>query len=136
RPPALDDRLGQLAMLRGVDDVDATSEHSERFAVSVEGTLMRLAVDAAREPAHESEPFGGELEAEPLRHPAADVAGRARTDDCDGVAVSQRRRTADDQERRRIRNLAQVWRIVGVGPFDEPRADIRQLAPFLLERLA
>ena len=134
-PPPVDNRLGQLAMLRRIDDVDAASEHRERLAVRVERALMRLAVDAARQPADDGEAFGGELEAEPLRHPAADIAGGARADDCDTGVIGQDGGAAHEQERRWVGDLAQIWRIVGVGPFDEAGADVRQLAQFFFERL-
>ena len=87
RAAALDNRLGQFAMLGRVDDVDAASHHGERFAVSVERTLMRLAVDSARQTAHDGEALGRQLEAEPLRHPAAGVAGSARADDCEASGL-------------------------------------------------
>src|SRR5260370_13351847 len=78
-----DNRLGQLAMLAGINDVNAAAEHREGLAVSVQRALMRLAVDAAGQPADHGEAFGGELEAQSLGHSAADVAGGARADDRD-----------------------------------------------------
>ena len=44
------------------------------------------------------------------------------------------RRAAHEQEWRRVGDLAQIGRIVGVGPLDQPRADVRQLAQLFLER--
>src|SRR5208283_4740820 len=134
RTAGCDNRLGQLAMLGGINDVDAASQHRDGLAVRVEGTLMRLAVDSAREAAHDAEALGGELEAEPIRHPPPDIAGRASADDRDAVSVCELRRTAHEQEWRRVGDLAQIGRIVGVGPLDQPRADIRQLAQLFLER--
>ena len=58
----------------------------------------------------------------------------ARAYDCDAGWVAQLGRPAHEQERRRVRDLAQIWWIVGVGPFDKARADVRQLAQFFLKR--
>ncbi len=96
---------------------------------------MRLAVDSARQPADDGEALGGQLEAEPMRHPAPDIAGRARADDSDARGVRQLRRAAHEEERRRVGDLAQIGRIVGVGPFHQARADARQFAKFFLERI-
>src|SRR6202035_5271029 len=104
-------------------------------AMAVEGALMRLAVDSACQPADDGEALGGQLEAEPLRHPAADIAGRAGANDRDTVAISRMRGTPHEQERRRIGDLAQIRGIVGVSPFDEARADVGQLTQFFLEDL-
>src|SRR6202044_168232 len=67
-----DNALSQLAMFGRVDDVDAASQHGERLAVSVEGPLMRFAVDSSRQPADDGEALGRELETEPLRPSAPD----------------------------------------------------------------
>src|SRR5208337_1306136 len=116
------------------DHVDAASHYGNRFAVRVEGALMRLAVDSTRQPAHDGEALGRQLEPEPLRHPPPDVTRRARAYDCDAGWVAQLGRPAHEQERRRVRDLAQIWWIVGVGPFYKARADVRQLAQFFLKR--
>src|SRR5208282_5554161 len=100
----------------------------------VELSLIRLAVDSTRQAAHYGEALGSQLEAEPLRHPAADIAGRASADDCDAGGIAQLGGAAHEQERRRVGDLAQIWRIVGVSPFDEARADVRQFAQLFLER--
>ena len=126
---------GQLAVLGRIDDVDAASQHGNRCAASVEGPLMRLAVDSARQPADDGKALGRELKAQPLRHSAPDIAARARADDRDTIGASHLGGAADEQERRRVCDLAQVGRIVGVSPFDQARAEIRQLAQFLFERL-
>src|SRR5580658_4862119 len=122
-------------MFGRVNDIDAASQHGERLAMSVEGPLMRFAVDSSRQTADDGEALGRQLEAEPLRHPASDIAGGARADYRDTGAVGQSGSAADEQERRRVGDLPQIRWIVGVGPFDESRAEVGQLAQFFLERL-
>jgi len=84
---------------------------------------MRLAVDSTGQAADHGEALGGKLEAETLRHPAADVAGGARADDRDTSGVGQRRRAADEQEWRRVGDLAQIWGIVGVAHLNQAGPD-------------
>src|SRR6266446_103811 len=109
-------------MLRRIDNVHPAPQHRESLAVGVERTLMRLAVNPARQPAYYGESLGRKLEPKPLRHPAPDITRRARPNNRNTIRISERSSPAHKQKRRRISNLAQVRGIIGVSPLDHPRA--------------
>ena len=62
---------GQLAMRGRVVAVDAAAEHRDVTPARLERAAMRLAVDAARQPADDHKPGGRELAAERARDRAA-----------------------------------------------------------------
>ena len=57
----LQDRIGELAMLGWVDDVDAASHDCDRHPAAVERALMGFAVDSTGEAAYDAEPLGSQL---------------------------------------------------------------------------
>ena len=68
---------------RRVVAVDAAAEHGDRRAAGLERAAVRLAVDPAREAAHDDEPRAGELAPEHARDLRAVRRACARTDDRD-----------------------------------------------------
>jgi hypothetical protein len=134
-PPASHDSFAQFAVFGGIDDVDTTAHYGDRAAEGVERALMGLGVDSTRETADDGEALGGQFEAEPLRHPATGVAGGARSDHCDMLGIGAVQLAAQEEIGGRVRYLAEVDGIVRVGPAHEARADPRQFAEFLLDRI-
>ena len=78
-------------MRRRIVAVDAAAEHGDRDAARLERALVRLAVDAAREAAHDDEPRRRELPTERSRDLRAVAAARAGSDDRDRRPREQRR---------------------------------------------
>ena len=98
--PARADPAGELRMRRRIVAVDAAAENGDRGAAGFERAAMRLAVDAARHPADDDEPRGGQLAAE-----------RAR----DVRAVRRAGSGADDRDRRPVQQLDRARRRAGRG---------------------
>ena len=76
--------LGQVPMLRGIDDVGARTEHGNRRPPAADRAAMRRAVHASRQAAHDREASPRETLAEPLRHIQRVRRRRARPDEGDG----------------------------------------------------
>ena len=74
-------------MLGRVGDVDTASQHRDRAAAGFERAAMGRAVDSAGKSADHDEAMRGEFKTQPLRHPQAGLAGRARTDHRDAGSV-------------------------------------------------
>jgi surface antigen len=132
---AFDDRLGELAMLRRIDDIDTASHDSDSSASAVEGSLMRRAIDSSREAAYDREAFGGQLHPQAMGHSQAGLARGTRAHDCEASLVVQSSRSSNEKVGWRIRNLSKIGRVVLVGPFQQARAEPRQLAQLLFEGL-
>jgi len=95
---------------------------------------MGRAVDSAGESAHHDEAVRGELEAEPLGHPEPGLARRTGADHRDARGLAGFERAARDHVRRRVGDLFQIRRVVGVDPSHQAGAEPRQFAEFLFER--
>jgi len=122
-------------MLRGVNDVDAAAEDRYGRTVRIQGALMSLAVDSSRETADDDKSLGRQLETQALSHSPACIASRACSDNRDTVGLVHAGGTAHKQVRRRIRNMAKIWRVVRIIPFDQASADSRQFAQFFFDRI-
>ena len=112
-------------MLRRIGNVNSASQHRNRAAAGFERAAMGRAVDSAGQSADHDEAVGGELKAQPLSHPQSRFAGGARADHRHAGGVVGLERTARNQIRRRVGDLLQVWRVVGIGPAHQVGAEPR-----------
>ena len=128
------DRVGQPSMLGRVGDVDTASQHRDGPAAGLERAAMGRAVDSAGKAADHDEAACGKFKAQPLSHPQPRFAGRARPDHRHAGGVVGFEQAARDEIRRRIGDLLQVGRIVGVGPSHQARTEPWQFAQLLLQR--
>ncbi len=100
--PGLANARGELSVRRGIVAVDPAAEDTDRRSSGFERAAVRLAVDAAGEPADDDEPGGREL---PPQH-AGDLrsvrrAGAGSDDgDCRPAQQLHLRRSAHEQARR------------------------------------
>ena len=104
---ALDDALGERAMLGRIDDVDAAAEHRDGDAAAFERAAMRRGIDAARHAADDGDLAAREIGAQPARHFEARTATRARDPTMATDGRAQDVDVASDPER--------LWRIVDGG---------------------
>src|SRR6267378_2310298 len=91
--------------------------------------------------ADDGKALGGQFEAQPLRHPKANVARGARADHRDVLGVLYRlRRLAGETPAQkeiwwRVGDMAQINGIIRVAPAHQPSADTWQFAEFAFDRV-
>ena len=117
---ALGDRLVQLAVLLGVDAVDAAAEDGDR--AGRHGALMGRGVDAARQAGDDDEAALPELQRHVAGEAPAIGRGVARADDGDGRPLQHLSIAADREQGRGVVDRREGGWIVGLAPGDEARA--------------
>ncbi len=109
--PLGSDFPGEVAILRGVDVVNAAAEDGDGLAPVIEASPMGMGIDAAGHAANDAEAHFGEVSSEFGRDCLAISGGTPGADKRDVDFVKQIRITKGKQDEGRIGNLPQAVRV-------------------------
>src|SRR5581483_5635898 len=87
----------------------------------IQGRLVRRCVDATCQPTDDGNTLPGKRGDDFLGYGFAIGGGTARADDSNGPLIGLSQRTPDVKDGRRVVNLAQQWRVIGVIEGDSAR---------------
>ena len=115
KAPVGRDQVGQLVVLGRIDVHHAAGQDAERAAAGLQRAAMGGRVDPAGQAADDRQSGPGKAGRQPFGLPQP--VGRAvpRADDADAQGVGRFERAADEEQARRIGDLAQGAGILGVG---------------------
>ena len=121
------DLLGQLFVLRRVDDVDTRPKHRDGPSAGVQGRPMRYGVDATGQPTDDGDSLPGEVSSQMTGHLATVGRGLALAHHRDGPAVLWQQRAFHEEDWWRVRDVGQQLGVRSVVPGDG--LDSRALQP-------
>src|SRR5713101_4679748 len=132
---ALFDQREQLLVLLRIDDVNAVAEDSDRCAAGGSASaLVRRAVNAAGQAAHNHQPALGQVARQPLSHLIPVGRRASRADNRDAVPGQHLRVATKVEQRRRVVNLEQSLRVLRLVPIQQTAAEALDLRQLLLRR--
>ena len=125
-PPRAAIRCARSRLRAGIDAIEARADDRERRRRAVQGACVRRRVDAERQSRHDREARVGQRAREVARVVDALRRGVAAADDRQRGPVQELAPADVVQHRRRMAELEQRPRIVGVVPGDQVVAGLRQ----------